>query len=205
MNAAIKHNNNGIHYLQKEDYCTALSEFKLAAQFMCSVHRDAECRQQSQMSCITKEMPVPTENSFIHCKPMIMFSTNMQTSSGYAFESAIILMNMALCYHLDSQGTQSIQRSRENAIKLYEMSYSMGLRIKSDERSHHVILSALNNLGQIYNEIGEYEKSRLYFEDLTAYVVFLGNEGHCSSLADQQELILNSIVLRNPNTSAAAA
>mmetsp|Transcript_29424 Transcript_29424/g.44899 ORF Transcript_29424/g.44899 Transcript_29424/m.44899 type:complete len:206 (-) Transcript_29424:23-640(-) len=205
MDSAMKHNNNGIHFLQKGDYCRALLEFKLAAQFMCSVHSNVEPQPQLQVSCITKEMPVHTENSFIHSKPMIMLSTNITTSSSCDYESTIILVNMALCYHLDSQGAKSMEKSRENAITLYEMSYSMGLRINSDERSHHIILSALNNLGQIYNEIGEYQKSRSYLEDLTAYVAYLGNEGRCSSLADQQELILNAIVLRNPNTSAAAA
>eukprot|EP00545_Synedropsis_sp_CCMP1620_P004211 CAMPEP_0119018156 /NCGR_PEP_ID=MMETSP1176-20130426/18735_1 /TAXON_ID=265551 /ORGANISM="Synedropsis recta cf, Strain CCMP1620" /LENGTH=85 /DNA_ID=CAMNT_0006972099 /DNA_START=57 /DNA_END=311 /DNA_ORIENTATION=- len=84
---------------------------------------------------------------------------------------------MALCYHLDSLRPNAMPGAVQNAVTLYEMAYSLGLQVNEDSRSHPIILMSLNNMGQLHNEVGNFEKSRLYLEDLSAYVVMLGEIG----------------------------
>ena len=93
----------------------------------------------------------------------------------------------------------------QNAVVLYDMAYGLCLRIHEDMRSNEIILIALNNLGQIHFEIGEYQKSQSYFDDLATYLMFLGPAHEHDADNGRRECILNAMVLRNPSTSAAAA
>lgn len=217
MNSAIEHNNNAITLLQKGLYEQSLSEFKKAAQMMYSLTQklkhtaidglanNSEQHGATTTQCATTQLDIVSDCMFIRTRPIAMTYTD-EPKSSCTVESATILMNMALCYHLDSMRPNCMPDAQQNAITLYEMAYSLGLQINEDRRSHDLILTSLNNLGQIYNELGDYSRSRNYFEDLTTYVLFLGpaNQGE-SATNDRHEFMLNAMVLRNPNTSAAAA
>lgn len=214
MNIAINHNNEGIALLEKGLNDKALLEFKKSAQMMYSITQDIKAKgageepQLSTTACATTHSPIATGNSFIRSSPIVLTSSDESSDAPAAsctVESATVLVNMALCYHLDSQLPNCMEDAIANAITLYDMAYSLGLQINEDSRSHHIILTALNNLGQIHHDIGNFAKSRLYFEDLSTYVMFLGREGTEDTVSDRHEFVLNAMVLRNPNTSAAAA
>ena len=216
MNIAIDHNNEGIIFLEKGQNDKALLEFKKAAQLMYSITQElknnrktgSETQQQpkSLTLCTSSKNPIATENSFIRSTPILMAGSQEPTDSCQCtIESATVLLNMALTYHIDSLTPNCMKGATQSAIALYDMSYSLGLQVNEDTRSHHIILTALNNLGQLYYELGDYNKSRLYLEDLSTYVMFLGPGEEENAVRDRHEFLLNAMVLRNPNTSAGAA
>lgn len=212
MNIAIDHNNRAVELLEKGYNEQALMEFKKAAQLMYSTTQTLKDQRPQSVGesplictlCTASEKSIATDNSFIRSTPLLMSYSEGATSS-CTIERATILVNMALCYHLDSLRPNSMAGAIQNAVTLYEMAYSLGLQVNEDSRSHPIILMALNNMGQMYHEVGNFEKSRLYFEDLSAYVVMLGEIGEGHTVSDRHEFMLNAMVLRNPNTCAGAA
>lgn len=213
MHTAIHHNNRAIHLLEKGYNEQALMAFKKAAQMMYSSTQELKQRrargsalERTNVSTVyaASEKIIATDNSFIRSTPLLMSYSEEPTSS-CTLESATILVNMALCYHLDSLRPNAMPGGIYNAVTLYEMAYSLGLQVHEDSRSHPIVLMALNNMGQLYHEIGNFDKSRLYFEDLSAYVVMLGEIGEGHNVSDRHDFMLNAMVLRNPNTCAGAA
>ena len=214
MKDAVLHNNEGIRLLQEGFHEQALEEFKMAAHIMYTITqqiKDAKPQligiSESNTACTPSRNPIVTDNLFIRSAPIVMSLPDGQNDSVHCtIESAAVLLNMALVYHISSQRPNCMKDARQCAITLYDMAYGLGLRIHEDTRSSHIILTALNNLGQIYFEIGEYTKSQLYFDDLSTFVTFLGPSGDGTTAErGRQECLLNAMVLRNPNTSAAAA
>ena len=213
MNEAVAHNNQGIRLLEDGLHEQALPEFKMAAQLMYTITqkiKDVGPRligtSESNTGCIPSRNPIATDNLFIRSTPIIMSSpTESPELCHCTIESAAVLLNMALAYHINSQKPNCMKDAMQGAITLYDMAYGLSLRVHEDARSNHIILTALNNLGQIHFEIGEYAKSQLYFDDLSTYVMFLGQGGESNAENGRRECILNAMVLRNPNTSAAAA
>ena len=216
MELALNHNNEGILLLEKGMHERALSEFKAAAELMYNITQefktmrligdDADTRFESLTVCSKSQHPVVTGNSFIRSNPILMsISQEPNGAVPCTIESATILLNMALTYHIDSQNPNCMKDALQNAITLYDMAYSLGLQIHEDSRTNQIILTALNNLGLIYYELGDYSKSTLYIEDLSTFLTFLNPEGEAENMNDLQDFILNALVLRNPNRSAAAA
>ena len=216
MDIAINHNNEGILLLERGMHERALSEFKAAAQLMYNITQefknrrlngeDANARFESLTICSQSENPVVTGNSFIRSNPILMSCSQEPNGAVHCtIESATILLNMALTYHIDSQNPNCMKDALQNAIMLYDMAYSLGLQVHKDSRTNQIILTALNNLGLIYYEQGDYSKSTLYMEDLSTFLTFLSSEGEAENTNDLQEYILNALVLRNPNRSAGAA
>ena len=93
----------------------------------------------------------------------------------------------------------------QNATTLYEMSYSLAIQCNRDPRAHQIILISLNNLGQLAHELGNFESSGRYFDDVSSYVNFLGHMGEGDLVTDRHDFMLNALVLRNPNKCAGAA
>ena len=207
------HNNEGIRLLEQGLHEQALAEFKKAAQIMYIISekmKDAKPQLigifESNTACTPSGNPILTDNLFIRSTPIIMSPPEGESDVfHFTIESAAVLLNMALVYHINSQRPNCMKDALQVAITLYDMAYGISLRVYEDARSNDIILTALNNLGQIYNEIGEYPKSQMYFDDLAAYVTFLGPSAEGPSENGRRECILNAMVLRNPNTSAAAA
>ena len=213
MDVAVAYNNQGIRFLEEGQHENALAEFKKAAQVMYTITQEIHVVRprligipESNTECIPSRNPIATDNLFIRSTPVIMSSPKETHEVCHCtIESAAVLLNMALTYHINSQKPNCMTDALQGAITLYDMAYGLSLRVHEDSRSNHIILTALNNLGQIYFEIGEYAKSQLYFDDLSTYVMFLGPSGESTADNGRRECILNAMVLRNPNTSAAAA
>ena len=116
---------------------------------------------------------------------------------------------MALTYQLNRLRPNPIQGGLQNAIELYEMAYGLAIQLSSDRRSRRIILTALNNLGLIKHELGEFEASKMCLKDLTLYIRFLrsqsSQEMDTVHLADLYECMLNAMILRNEHHCAGAA
>lgn len=209
MNSAIDHNNKGIAFLEMGLNGEALQELKVAAQLMYSTTQEMQQRKmhnKRNVMCVAPpcQKSISTPNSFVRSTPILMSYADNATSS-CTIESATILMNMALCYHLDSMNSHSIFAAIQNATTLYEMSYSLAIQCNGDPRSHQIILISLNNLGQLAHELGNFEASRRYFDDVSSYINILGHMGEGDFVVDRHDFMLNALVLRNPNNCAGAA
>ncbi|KAI2499941.1 hypothetical protein MHU86_14562 [Fragilaria crotonensis] len=213
MELAVHHNNTGIRLLEQGRHEQALAEFKVAAQYLYTITQDIKekgvrciANDESSTVCTPSLNPIVTDNLFIRSTPVILSLPEEPFDACHCtIESAAILMNMALTYHIDSQKPNSMKDALHSAMTLYDMAYGLSLRVHEDPRSSHIILTSLNNLGQIHFETGDYTKSELYFNDLSTYVMFLGPAEESNAERGRRECILNAMVLRNPNTSAAAA
>mmetsp|Transcript_21395 Transcript_21395/g.35402 ORF Transcript_21395/g.35402 Transcript_21395/m.35402 type:complete len:224 (-) Transcript_21395:80-751(-) len=221
MQSAVTRNNRGIAFLEKGVHEEALLEFKAAAQLMYSFTQElkkkhlndsaeSDCGSQEDQpresftECIPSERTIYTENSFICSTPIIMLNSD-EPSTACTIESASILLNMALCYHLNSMRTNPMQGVLQNAINLYEMAYGLAIQVHEDVRSQKIIMTALNNLGQLNYELGEFETAQLYLNDLSTYINYLGEDVEKAVLGDLHECMLNCLVLKNPHAGAAAA
>ena len=213
MELAVRHNNAGISLLEQGLHEQALAEFKLAAQYLYTITQDIKekglrrtDKQEFATACTLSLNPIVTDNLFIRSAPVMLSLVQEPTVASHCtIESAVILMNMALTYHVDSRKPHCLKDALQCAMTLYDMAYGLSLRVHEDPRSSHIILTSLNNLGQIHFDIGDYTKSEQYFNDLSTYVMFLGPAEESNAEHGRRECILNAMVLRNPNTSAAAA
>jgi hypothetical protein len=210
LHAAVEHNNQGIDYLEQGLHENSLQEFKRAAQML---HLTTQYLKENhgnikglpaKPSNIQARKSIPTNNDFIRSTPLRLGNSDGTTIS-CTIESATVLLNMALCCHLNSVGTCSISDAMSNAIALYEMSYTLAMKCSYDQRSHPIILISLNNLGQLAHEVGEFELSTRYLEELSSKVVRFREGGELSYIDNPQEFLLNALVLRNLYHAAGAA
>lgn len=224
MNVAIAHNNQGIVYLERGQHECALYEFKIAAQLMYSFAQELKTKRaesptplqqnqkqiescQSFTECLSSGKPLVSDAdaTFICSTPIVMFCSE-EPSSSCTIESAAILLNMGLCYHLNiHSGQYPVACVTKSAIDLYEMAYGLAAQVHEDSRSQRIIITCLNNLGQLYHEISEYESSKKFLNDLSSYVRYIGSRFTDDAVRDLRECMLNAMVLRNPNTHAAIA
>jgi hypothetical protein len=206
MEAAIAHNNMGVSLLEQGLNDQALLRFKAAAHIMFMTSQQTKGRLRSGefsgfTACVPILRTIPSCNAHFVQNTAIRMHCSNETVTTYTVESAMILTNMALCFHATGKESDFSVESMRNALILYEMAYNLGIQSSHDPRSHQIILTSLNNLGQIHNEIGNYETSELYLEDLSSYCSHLKG----LTVKELHGYVLNSLVLRNPNKCAGAA
>lgn len=217
MYAAIYHNNRGVAFLEKGCHEHALIEFKAATQLMYSFTQDLKKKElqidhkattrsqgESFTECIPSERPIEAGDAFICSTPLVMVSSEKPASS-CSIESASILLNMALCYHLNSMRPNPLEGGIKNAVDLYQMAYGLAIQAHVDKRSQKIIMTSLNNLSQIKYDRGEFEAASVYLNDLSMYINYLGNKVHRSYVGDLHECMLNAMILKNQYHNAAAA
>ena len=84
------------------------------------------------------------------------------SGEGYVEESATILYNLMLTYHLYGLEEHN-SLFLHTALKLYEVDFGL-----AKTRMHHLFdLAMLNNLGQIHHEIFNFDKSLQCFVQLS--------------------------------------
>lgn len=125
--------------------------------------------------------------------------------SNCALASATVIFNMALAYHLGSPLPHNLCPSLYNALTLYDMAYSVAMRVEKEYGSQRVICAALNNLGHLHHELGRYGTSRGYLDNLSSYIVSLGTHGSDNeSQSEQRRFLLNAMFLLKPRGAPAA-
>jgi tetratricopeptide (TPR) repeat protein len=225
MNAAIYYNNAGICYLEQGNHNDALDLLKEAAQRIYSltvaratsnmaITYEDNSFDEPSMDCdmASKSHDIPrrplispaADNSSFMCSIPIFLSAPNNTET-CTEESAVILYNMALTYHLNSLSANPVSNAHANAITLFGMAYDLCLRLHQNERTSRVIMSSLNNMGVLHHDLGNYSLSHQYFEDLSFYIGSLDEATDRSVANERNGFLLNSIVLRNEAHGAAAA
>jgi len=184
-----------------------------------SAHQQQEQQQQQQQQ---QPLPCPStmpcdsilcdrtlclvEGSFLCDCPIVMQRhPNNRTSATCTLESATILYNMGLTYHLNFiRVTESLEHALSNALTLYEMAYNLGMQIPNSVRSSQIVMASLNNLGQLHHELGDFGRSRFFLEELSSYIMSLENPPQHEIALERHEFMLNVMVLREPQGAPAA-
>mmetsp|Transcript_27246 Transcript_27246/g.63275 ORF Transcript_27246/g.63275 Transcript_27246/m.63275 type:complete len:222 (-) Transcript_27246:65-730(-) len=214
---AILQNNLGVEYLQEGDHSLALQHFEAAAFHLYQIAHIFQNRQTSGSETIpafcqdtvvfSKEESILNGGSLICSNPIVLheqWDDNI-SSECYTLQSAAILYNMGLTYHLSFLRPHSLDNSIRNAMNLYDMAYSLAVQeARGQEESPLVVMAALNNLGELHHELGEFETSRLYLENLTAYISSLDDPSERKDAIERHEFMLNSMILRAAHGAAAA-
>lgn len=117
----------------------------------------------------------------------------------------ILLFNMALCYHISFCQSFWLPNGLQNASTLYNMAGSIAISNVEDHTLMKVLIATLNNLGYLSFELGDFEQSRDYFNELRRCVLNLDpNDTNSENIIEREEVLLNTMVLRDPHAAKAA-
>jgi hypothetical protein len=122
-----------------------------------------------------------------------------------AIHSATILANMALTYHLAvPQMPCSDNTALRSAMTLYEMAYTVSIRVEQNLDSSRVIMATLNNMAHINHECGMYEESSRILNVLQEYIRHQVKLGNDSFSTEKKVYLLNAMFLKQPHGARAA-
>lgn len=138
------------------------------------------------------------ENSFVFARPLNVERLQEEPTS-CTMESAIIVYNMGLAYHL--YGTVSCV---QKALCLFDMAFSLAFSVSLDRRSPKIVMASLNNAGEIHHSLGNYQLSRQYLDSLYSYILSLPSAKDEESLKERHQLLLNAMLLQEPRIAGAA-
>ena len=231
MNAlvvAITYNNIGVSLLETGSHEESLEIFRGSAELMFVATRtvNEQCPQASARvdkkinQVVGKLQHILSEakpkqgkydsrreaDCFLHHTAIrLLPQSESQAPCDGALESATVLFNMALAYHLASPLPCQTCTSLHNALTLYDMAYSVAARIDNEFGSQRVICAALNNLGYLHHELGRYSTSREYLDKLSSYIVSLDpNQADKTVKSERRQFLLNALLLYKPRGAAAA-
>lgn len=220
LNASIECNNLGVVLLNAGDVENALDSFMTAAKLMHPVSKQVQSfsiEQQYSTSEPGFEIPDgirrivqesagsvaangtrPTDNIFISAEP-IRLDLAQQLPYVCTFESAAVVYNMAIAYHL--QGTTPFLH---RAIFLFDMAFKLCCPLVDNPKAVTVSMGSLNNAGQIFHSFGEYPTSRRYLDTLRVYIIKLPIAVDPRSMEERHQFLLNAVLLRPPIMASAA-
>lgn len=228
MQEAIILNNHGVHNLKTGQFSAALKYLKQAAERLYKLTRetnqvpeteeeqafeqnifklDAEgncdvcCETSLKGGCSL--MQSDNIGVFIQATPFCLPQTFPCNKVGLTFVSTIVLYNMGLTYHLSSCQCSSIPNAIESAVTLYKMSCALAVRHPGNDQLIPLVMACMNNLGCLYFDLGDFDMSKKFLDDLTLYIMSLGANLRVPQLK-RNELMLNAILLRNPSAARAA-
>jgi tetratricopeptide (TPR) repeat protein len=155
--------------------------------------------------CGEKE-EVLSDEPFIFRAPLYIQSrpTDHTSYTYYVKSSFMLLYNLALTHQLSALSGYNTQVRLQKALNLYELAYN----IQATENIQLTVLQVMaiaNNLGQIHTALGDEEKSRMCFQHLLGYIMFLSACGDCDSLKQMEGFISNVMHLILVGASAPAA
>ena len=153
--------------------------------------------QQSADSIITKGKQ-PADNIFVCAEPLRL-DLAQRLPSDCTLESAVIVFNMALAYHLRGN-TPSLHR----AVFLYDMAFNLSCTHMANPQAAHVAMGSLNNAGQIHHTLGDYALSRKYLDTLRVYILKLPLAADSRTIEERHQFLLNAVLLRPPTMASAA-
>jgi hypothetical protein len=139
-----------------------------------------------------------TDNCYIWTEPLVIDLVR-DSPTTCTMESAIIVYNMGLTYHLEGYMT-----CLEKALCLFDMSFNLALSMPSDVRSSKIVMASLNNAAQILHSLGTYQLSRQFLDTLTTYIMSLPPTSCQESLRERHQFLLNAMLLHEPGIAGAA-
>uniref|UniRef100_A0A7S1GNN8 Uncharacterized protein n=1 Tax=Cyclophora tenuis TaxID=216820 RepID=A0A7S1GNN8_CYCTE len=232
---AVFCNNTGVACLEHGDLPRALSAFKTALNSMTTVISDLEkskrnlspksssswspnslmdfCVQWSANAKLPLHMEgaVSGSASFVYRRAIRIYSTPLTAATqrdNFVDESAIVVYNLALAFHLSgvNNNTEFLRR----AIRFYEIANSILQRQREQPsnqlKSVLLNMAVLNNMGQIRHSLMEFEQARKCFSEVSTILVNLNQAGlltQCLTPADCDGFVLN-VTLKEPSVAAAA-
>ncbi len=142
-------------------------------------------------------------NSFVYSRALYITASKRIQTSEYTDESAAIVYNLALSFHLI--GSENSSDSMEKAMQFYEIASAIRAR-KSGTKLEILDLAILNNTGQICVEWFNYDAARQCFSQLSDRLVLLNHCGLIDHFLEQRDcdgFVLN-VMLDEPSLAAAA-
>lgn len=224
LNASIECNNLGVILFNAGDLENALDSFMTAAKLMHPVSKQVQTSstalncdpytineepgfeipdgirkivQESADSIAANGKTPGTDNIFIKAEP-VRLETAQHLPESCTLESAAVVYNMGLVYHM--QGTEACLH---RAIFLYDMAFNLSCPVMK-EKAATVAMGSLNNAGQIFHQIGEYNISRRYLDTLRIFIMKLPHTLDSRSIEERHQFLLNAVLLRAPNLASAA-
>jgi tetratricopeptide (TPR) repeat protein len=230
---AIKINNNGVSQLEAGRFVHARNEFKSALdtikEAVVQAQKGFECNTNysSKGNSVTfrwgnnpakhpQHIPIESvlvsiDSSFVYKRALRISPTDTGPSeSTLSEESAAIVYNLALAYHL--MGLEGAASLLEKSLKFYQIAFAINVRKGDSSHSNKLTggvnlinLAILNNSGQINHELLDYAASRQCFRLLSSRLHLLSNFGFQGVLEenDCKGFILN-LMLSEPDIAAAA-
>ena len=224
MNASIECNNLGVVLLEAGDLDNALDSFLTAARLMHPVSKQVQ-RVSPSMEIdndgagINSGFVIPAgiqrivqesadlidangkheaHNIFISAKP-VRIELAQQLPEACTLESAVVVYNMALCYHLRGS-TECLDR----AVCLYDMAFQLCATYVTNPSAATVAMGSLNNAGEIYHSFGHYQYSRRYLDTLRFYILKLPLAVDTHTMEERHKFLLNAVLLQPPMSASAA-
>jgi len=143
------------------------------------------------------------------------YKTNPKTSEHVSpactMASATLLFNLGLTYHLKGEATSArSSQTFEHAAGFYEMALEL-IQCVFDAADNHtvnsrLVIAILNNLGEIYYERGEYQRSKKCFSSLSTILISMAMSGshNCVDSGDWAGFLMNTMVIHDLKAAPAA-
>lgn len=144
-----------------------------------------------------------------HVEANMTRTTALNASPAYVLESALVLYNIGIIYHVKAGGRRSTV-AMSKSIEMYKMALNLVKDVIDWNYCHLVdirlVIAIINNLGEIYYEQGRYKLAEIYFVNLTAILISLGASGGNRRIekSDWVGLVMNTTMLIKPKIAPAA-
>lgn len=142
---------------------------------------------------------------FIYDKPIRVL--DRYNTPSHAEVSLYVVFNLALCHHLKALGKKrGVSESRlRRILKMYKLAYSLQVREKHALSPSHAI-AILNNVAQVYKQLGQRKKSELCLQNLLTNIVRLVDCDLAGQVDQLDGFLLNlSHLFLSESTVASAA
>ena len=152
----------------------------------------------AEESAVPKKKDLAADDSFMCVDPLTLAFLEGEPTS-CTMESAVILMNMGLAYHLYGSEPYLIQ-----ALSLYDMAFYISHLLVDDLRSEKVAMASLNNAAHIQHSLGNNLCSTHYLNVLQVYIRSLPETSDQMKMKARHRFMLNAMLLQEPKTARAA-
>ena len=213
MDTAAKLNDCGEELTRRGSFVEALAMFRSCLQVLKRLVEDKPITDD-----FTKIFPLSFEgkptiirqdvNLFVHNMAMKFPTTigEIDKNELINFCCTVVLFNIGLTNHLLGLSRQSkMPQYGRAASHLYKSAFSSCINLLNksclQESATLLAIVTLNNLGHVLHEMGRYQESRVFLNELQSFIVYVGYETMGTQLYD---FFLNSQLLNEPRLAAAA-
>ena len=135
---------------------------------------------------------------------------SLHASPSYTIQTATLLFNIGLVYHLKRETVGSRPSHVKNAVTVYKMALGLLKDVLNSSNGcnmvdSRLVIAIINNLGEIHYEQGQYQLSKTYFGYLSAVLVSMVANG-TNTHVDQNDwggMIMNTM-MDDPQVAPAA-